>query len=136
MMLHVHGHRASAGFPFERELDRFLRGYPTATSESGTFEVTRDTDGVTLRTDVPGVEPAAISVTVDGRMLKVEAARAAEPGGTAQSERKPRRFSHAFQLSDDLDTEAIQANCRLGVLTLRIPKRPEARPRQVEIAVN
>ena len=51
-------------------------------------------------------------------------------------ERAYGKFSQKLHLSDDLDAEAISAEAKHGVLTLRIPKRPEAKPRQIEVKVS
>jgi HSP20 family molecular chaperone IbpA len=43
------------------------------------------------------------------------------------------RYRRSFALSGELDTERIEASLKDGVLTLRIPKRAEFRPRKVEV---
>ena len=43
------------------------------------------------------------------------------------------RYARSFVLSGELETEAIDANLKDGVLTIRIPKRAEYRPRKIEV---
>ena len=43
------------------------------------------------------------------------------------------RYVRSFALSGELETDAIDVNLKDGVLTLRIPKRSEYRPRKVEV---
>jgi HSP20 family molecular chaperone IbpA len=42
-------------------------------------------------------------------------------------------YRRSFTLSSELETDKIEANLKDGVLTLRIPKRAELRPRKIEI---
>jgi len=42
-------------------------------------------------------------------------------------------YRRTFQLSHELETDKIQANLKDGVLRVRIPKRPELRPRRIEV---
>ena len=43
------------------------------------------------------------------------------------------RYARGFALSTELDTDKIEANLKDGVLTVRIPKRTEHRPRRIEV---
>jgi HSP20 family molecular chaperone IbpA len=43
------------------------------------------------------------------------------------------RYQRTFTLSRELDTERIEAGLKDGVLTLKIPKREEHRPRRIEV---
>jgi HSP20 family protein len=135
MLVHV---RKRPRFDFatlERDVDRIFRGF---SSERGVpasygFNVTPDENGVTVRADVPGVEPSAINVAVNGRALTISGARSMEKRGDGAQEHSSVKFSRTLYLSEDLDSQAIDAECRNGVLTLRIAKRPEAKPRQIEV---
>ena len=130
--------RAQSG-TLERQVDQVLRDF---WSVSGTpafgfnCDVAPDKEGVTIRADVPGVPPAAINVAVDGRTLTISGERTSEKesdGAYSVRERHYGKFSRTFHLSDDLDTAAVEAECRDGVLSLRIPMRPGSKPRQIEV---
>jgi HSP20 family molecular chaperone IbpA len=43
------------------------------------------------------------------------------------------RYRRSFVLSDELETEKTEATLKDGVLTVRIPKRAEVRPRRIEV---
>jgi len=125
MLVHVRGRRPSADLTaLERDVDRIFRSFWDERSVPG-FTVTPDKDGVTVVADVPGVEPAAISIAVDGRALTISGERAGRG-----------KFSRTLYLSEDLNSEAIEAECKNGVLTVRVPKLPEAKPRQIEVKVS
>lgn len=145
MLVQVRDRRpARAAFSLQREVDDVFRrafgfDWPAAAPAASALEVLPDADGVTVRAELPGVEPSAIGINVEGRTLTIKAERTTEKrenGAYQVRERAYGSFSHAFQLSDDLDAEAISAEAKHGVLTLRIPKRAEAKPRQIEVKVS
>jgi HSP20 family protein len=144
MLLHVREHRPSHDpFAWSRDVDRVLSSFfappPRARRRpTSAFVVARDENGVTLTAEVPGVDPSAIAVHVEGRTLTVSGKREPEPrrdGHYRLRERSFGAFSETFQLGDQLDAAAIDATCRHGVLTIRIPNRIEAKPRQIEVTV-
>ena len=81
-------------------------------------------EGFRLVLDVPGVPRAALEVSVEDRKLTVSGRRAKTSTG----------WRHAFTLPDVVDAERIGADLADGVLTLTLPRRPEASPRKIEIA--
>jgi HSP20 family protein len=125
----------------QQELDRAF-DRPTADiglSGRGVFppvNVFSDEHTTVLRFEVPGVSPDAIAVEVQGRSLKVSGKREADEPSAGSYHRKERwegEFARSFQLSDDLDSSKAEAECKHGLLTIRIPKRDEARPRQIAV---
>jgi HSP20 family protein len=126
---------------FDRDLDRIVRsafGFDAPAPAGPAFSVTPDADGVTVRAELPGVDPNALSIAVENRVLTLTAARATEPrepNGYRLRERTYGTFSHALRLSDELDADAVSAECRNGVLSVRIPKRAAIKPRQIEVKV-
>lgn len=141
MLVHVRNHRAPLGVrALQRDLDELFRavgfGGSLAAPAHAPVSVARDADGVTVRAEVPGIEPAAIAVSVEGRTLTISAERPAEQrqkGAYQLRERAYGKLSHTVRLSDDLDADAISAEARHGVLTVRIPTRAEAKPRQIAV---
>jgi HSP20 family protein len=45
-------------------------------------------------------------------------------------------FFRQFELGDKVDQSKISAELKQGVLTLRLPRVEEAKPRKIEVAVN
>lgn len=127
----------------EREVDSiFQRAFgfewPSASASGAAFEVIPDAEGVTVRAELPGVDPANIGINVEGRVLTISATRPGEQrqhGAYALRERAYGQFARSLRLSEDLDAEAVSAEAKHGVLTVRIPKRAEAKPRQIEVKV-
>jgi HSP20 family protein len=44
-------------------------------------------------------------------------------------------FTRSFSLPHTVNTEQIQANYEKGVLTVRLPKREEAKPKQIRVSI-
>jgi len=90
-----------------------------------------------IRADVPGVDPAAIEVSMDRNVLSISGERAADPtdasGRFSRQERSHGPFHRRFVLPDIVDAEHISASNRHGVLEIVIPKRAESAPRRIVI---
>ncbi len=99
-------------------------------------DVTEDDSGITLLADLPGVSRETLALHVDGDTLTIEAPLSlGEPArlDAVYAEMRARRYRRSFQLSRELDTSRIDASLKDGVLTLRLPKLEQARPRRIEI---
>jgi HSP20 family molecular chaperone IbpA len=101
-------------------------------------DVHEDAEGITLLADLPGVSNERLQVQVDRDTLTIEgSAEFSMPEGmqALHAEVRSRDYRRSFALSNELDTGAIRASLRDGVLELRIPKRAEVKPRRIEIQV-
>ena len=99
-------------------------------------DIFEDSQGITLWADLPGVTRDKLDVKVHDGNLYIEAeAVVPTPAGLRlqHAEIREPRFARAFSLSPDFDTSKIDANLQNGVLKLTIPRRDEARPRQIEV---
>jgi HSP20 family molecular chaperone IbpA len=99
-------------------------------------DIFEDKTGITLRADMPGVSRDTLDVRVDRDTLTIEGQ--AELGTPNDMEAlyadiQSDRYRTSFTLSGELDSDNIEANLAHGVLTLRIHKRAEHRPRKIEV---
>ena len=127
----------------QRELDRTFEsptsGFDLGMSGRGVFPPTNvfsDKDGYIVRMEVPGVAPESLTIESHGRTLTISGKRetsAPEGASFHRHERNSGEFSRSLQLSNDLDLTKAEATCKHGMLTVRIPKKEEAKPRQIEI---
>jgi len=127
----------------QRELDRTFEsptsGFDLGVSGRGVFPPTNvfsDKDGYIVRMEVPGVAPESLTIESHGRTLTISGKRetsAPEGASFHRHERNSGEFSRSLQLSNDLDLTKAEATCKHGMLTVRIPKKEEAKPRQIEI---
>jgi len=93
-------------------------------------------DVITVDFDLPGVDPSSIDVQIERGELRVQARRqSAAPEGARflVRERAEVTVARRVMLGDVLDVEHVDAEYRDGVLTLRIPLREAAKPRQIDI---
>jgi HSP20 family protein len=95
-------------------------------------DVTEDDQKFELYADLPGVKQEDLDIQVEKDVLTLRGERKIERKG----ERAAGAFSRAFTLPKHVDVEKIAASLKDGVLTLTLPKRPEAQPRQIKIAIN
>jgi HSP20 family protein len=88
--------------------------------------------------DLPGVSADAIELDVERNVLTVKAERRptveTEHVEMQVAERPLGVFTRQLFLGDTLDAEHITAHYDAGVLTLRIPVAPQAKPRKIEIS--
>jgi HSP20 family protein len=116
--------------PFGSELGPSGRGvYPAMNAFT-------DKNGYVLRMEVPGVPPESIQIETQGRTLTVSGKRESktpETGSFHRRERGTGEFSRSVQLPADLDPSRAEASCKHGILNVRIPKKEEAKPRQIAV---
>jgi HSP20 family protein len=127
----------------QRDLDSFFRSPrselffgPAAAGVFPPINVFRNPEGdLVIRAELPGVQPEAFNVTVEGRRLTLTGERKLESpeGGYHRRERPYGKFSRTVQLPEDLDVEHAEAKLSLGVMTLRIPRSAAARARQITV---
>jgi len=125
----------------QRELDRAFEqpsGFGSL-SGRGVFppvNIFSDKDGYVVRLEIPGVEPSTLTIETHGRTLTIAGKRDISPpagGSFHRRERGSGEFSRSLQLPDDFDASRTEASYQLGVLTVRVPKREEAKPRQITV---
>lgn len=120
---------ASQGGARERELQQAV--LPAV-------DVYENPHGITLLADMPGVPRDQLEIKVEGESLLIEGAvQTSTPQGLepVHAEVRIPRYRRSFSLSRELDTSAIQANLKEGVLTLHIPKKAHAQARKIPVAV-
>ena len=96
-------------------------------------------DAIEVLALAPGLEPAALQITVDKGLLVIAGER--KNDGPAQNERTTiyaqERFKGNFRrvisLPDDADAGSISATCRDGMLRVTVPRREASRPRQIRV---
>ena len=106
-----------------------------STSRRLDHEVFSNEEGVTLRIDIPGIDPDTVDLTVDGRSLRIEAARESSipEGSKIVSRRRDGSISQTFQLGERLDADKLEADYEFGVLTVTVPVAESAKPRKVTV---
>ena len=92
-----------------------------------------------LKADVPDVDPKDIDVRVENQTLTISVERKFEQENTSKGfhriERSYGTFVRSFAVPNSFDTDKIGAGFKNGVLTVTLPKKEAAKPRQVKIEV-
>jgi HSP20 family protein len=92
-------------------------------------------DAWIVEAEVPGVKPEDVQVEVRGSELAIsgEIKEREREGILRRRTRKTGEFDYHITLPGDADAENIEAELRDGVLTVRIPKPEQERPRRIDV---
>ncbi len=121
----------------ERELDHAGPSSAATADWIPPADVEEYSDRFVLKLDVPGVDVAAIDITLDKGVLSVSGERAKSADDKAERTRTERpygRFHRRFTLPDTVDAANVQATGRNGIVEVTIPKQPKAQPRRIQVA--
>jgi HSP20 family protein len=92
-----------------------------------------------VKADLPDVNPQDLDIHVENNILTIRGERKFENKVNEENylrmERSYGSFSRTFSLANSVNSEAIKADYQNGVLTLSIPKREEAKPKQIKVNV-
>jgi HSP20 family protein len=95
-------------------------------------------DRFVLKLDVPGIDVAAIEITLDKGLLSLSGERAKDASGKdvqrSRVERPHGRFHRRFTLPDTVDAAGVHATGRNGIVEVTIPKQPKSQPRRIQVA--
>lgn len=97
-------------------------------------DIFEDANGLTLLADLPGVTKDNLDVEVKDEILTIQAHTRREVKGTQiYREFELTNYHRQFKLSERVDADRITAEFKHGVLTLRMPKAEEAKPKQINV---
>lgn len=92
-----------------------------------------------VKADLPDVDPKELDIRVENNLLTIRGERKFEKKVSEENylrvERSYGSFARSFTLANTVNSEAIKADYQNGVLTLTIPKREEAKPKQIKVNV-
>ena len=91
-----------------------------------------------VKADLPDVDPKELDIRVENNILTIRGERKFEKQVNENYLRVERAygfFARNFSLANTVNSEAIKADYLNGVLTLVIPKREEAKPKQIKVNV-
>jgi HSP20 family protein len=94
---------------------------------------------IVLKAELPGIEPKDVDVRVENNILTLKGERRFEAEVQQDSYQRVERaygtFSRSFTLPTVVDTDNIKAEFKDGVLRMSLPKKEEAKPKQISINV-
>jgi HSP20 family protein len=102
-------------------------------------DVYEDEHQVTLKIEVPGIDEKDIDVRVENNTLTVQGERKIEKEEKEENYRRLERqygsFTRTFTLPQTVDSEKVSANYDKGVLKITLPKKAEAKPKQIKVNI-
>lgn len=124
----------------------FFRGWDAEGTEKrmGTWvpavDIDENENEYVVHADLPGIPKKDINVSVDNGMLTLSGERKEEhkegKGANRRVERYYGSFTRSFTLPGSVDTEKVKAAYKDGVLSVTLPKREEAKPKQISVKVD
>jgi len=109
------------------------------TSWSPAVDIVETENDIVLRADLPGIDPRDVDIQVENGTLTLKGERKFESDVKEDDYRRVERvygsFLRSFALPSTVDADKVEAEYRNGVLELKLPKRPEAKPKQIKVAV-
>ena len=126
------------------DMDRLFRSFLTPRSPESTevtcpvaVDVLEDKDKVVLKAELPGVDPKDVEINVQDNVISISGEKKMEHEDKRDNyvrvERYYGKFHRAFTLPPYVDPDGISAEYKNGVLTVTLPKRPETKPKQIQI---
>lgn len=101
------------------------------------FDVKETGDAYVFTADLPGVKESDLELSLTGNRLTISGKREEEKKNEGERwytyERSYGTFSRSFTLPEGVDPEHAEAHLKEGVLRVSIPKRPELKPRKIEL---
>ena len=124
---------------FEDSFVRMLAEPHAGRPWSPAVDIYETENELVLKADLPEVEQKDIDVRVENATLTIAGERKFEKResgkGFHRMERQYGSFVRSFAVPNTFDTEQIAAEYQNGVLTVKLPKKEAAKPRQIKVSV-
>ena len=102
-------------------------------------DIYEDAHKLIFKVEIPGMEEKDLNVEIEGNTLTVSGERKVEKEIKEEHFRRKERhygaFSRSFSLPGTVDVGKIEANYMNGVLNIELPKRADAKPKQIKVNV-
>jgi HSP20 family protein len=124
---------------FEDAFSRMLSEPQTNRPWAPAVDIYETENELVLKADLPDVDLKDIDVRVENQTLTISGERTFEKKDTTKGyhriERNYGSFVRSFSVPNTFDTENVAADFKNGVLSVTLPKKEAAKPRQVKVEV-
>jgi HSP20 family protein len=122
---------------FEDAFARVLNAPQENRPWSPAVDVYETENELVLKADLPDVDAKNVDVRVENLTLTISGERKFEKSGNEKGfhrlERSYGNFTRSFAVPNTFDTENVAAGFKNGVLTVKLPKKEAAKPRQIKV---
>jgi HSP20 family protein len=122
-------------------LDRFpsTTGLFDRRSASPAIDVVEGANNLTVTCELPGMDQNDIDVSIASNVLTIKGVKKDEREEKKEKFYRKESWSGSFQrtlpLPATIDVEKINADFKDGILTVKLPKREEAKPKQITVKI-
>ncbi len=103
-------------------------------------DIFEDEEGVALSFDLAGVDPKDVEIRFENGVLTLKGDRKMENEDKRESYHRVEMsygiFTRSFTVPGTIDPENIRAESKNGMLTVHLPKKPEAKPKSITVKIN
>ena len=103
-------------------------------------DIYEDGEEIVVRAELAGVEPADVEIGYENGVLTMKGERKLEKEDRRDNyhrlELSYGTFTRAFSMPATVDSDKIRAESKQGVLLIHLPKKPEAKPKSIQVKVN
>ena len=125
---------------FEDSVTGTRSGQAELASWAPAVDIFETENELVVKADLPDVQEKDIDVRVENNTLTIRGERKfnneVHEDNYLRVERAYGTFTRSFSLPNTVNTEGIHAEYRSGVLSVRMPKREETKPKQIKISVS
>jgi len=111
----------------------------TTTTLAPPVDIYEDEHNFMLKIEVPGIDEKDIDVRIEGNTLTVHGERKLEKEEKEENFRRVERhygsFTRSFTLPGSIDPGQVSADYDKGVLKIKLPKKAEAKPKQIKVNI-
>ena len=112
---------------------------PALSTWTPAVDVYEDENGFLIKCELPEINKDEIKVNLDNNVLSISGERKLEHeekrDGYQRVERTYGQFYRSFTLPPNVNAEGINGEFRDGVLRLTLPKKEEAKPKQIQVKI-
>jgi len=133
--------------PFRKEMDEMMeRFFPEGENGAALrqwaprVDVEESDKEIVVKADLPGVDPKNVEIAVENGILTIRGEKKEEKDEKKKNYHRVERFVgsfyRAFPLPSTADADKVSATSANGVVTIAIPKKPEAQAKKITVTPN
>ena len=95
--------------------------------------ISEDKENILVTSEIPGMDTEDIELTLNEKSLTIKGTRKSEVGNYYRQERPTGNFQRILNLNIPVQTDAVKASMKDGILRIILPKAKEVRPVNIVI---